>query len=79
MTPSPQPTTEAPICITPNCGKPQLCKGICRSCYGVARKLIDQNRTTWEHLQLIGAIQEELKPFEVEFNKRAKVQPPSDQ
>ncbi len=54
-------------CITPGCGKPQKYKGICPSCYGVARKLIDANKTTWDQLCELGMVETEKKPFEVVF------------
>jgi hypothetical protein len=43
---------EAPTakCLNPNCSRPQKCRGLCCTCYGVARKLILEKRTTWKVL-----------------------------
>ena len=38
--PNNQTATELP-CMTPNCGKKRKWKGVCPSCYGQAKKLID--------------------------------------
>ena len=58
-------------CITPDCGKPRSWKGLCRSCHGVARNLIDSQQVTgWDELAEMGLVIPEGKPFKVAFLKR---------
>ncbi len=59
-------------CITPNCVKPAEWKGLCRSCYGTARHLIDKEETTWEELHVMGLCELDAKPFLVAFLNKKK-------
>ena len=58
------------LCITPDCGKKREWKGLCRSCYGQARHLIDKGKTTWEDLAEMGLIIPDAKPFTALFHRR---------
>lgn len=60
---------QAPKCLTEGCHTKAQWKGLCASCYGVAKKLINANKTTWEELVTLGLAQVEIKPFEAAFNK----------
>lgn len=57
-------------CMTPGCGMPALWKGICKTCYGQAKGLIDARRTTWENLVTMGMVKVDDKAFIDEFNRR---------
>lgn len=62
--------TEQPKCLTDGCFTKRQWKGLCASCYGVAKKLITANKTSWEELVELGLAEVELKPFEAAFNKK---------
>ena len=32
------------VCLRPDCGRPAKLRGLCNSCYGVAKKLIKEGR-----------------------------------
>lgn len=73
-TPPPEPTPVdlgSPSCVTEGCGKERKWKGLCSSCYGQARHLIDSNRTTWDELEELKLIIPDDKPFILQF-KRVK-------
>ncbi len=38
-------------CMSPSCTRPVYCRGVCRSCYYAARRLIKNEKTTWEDLE----------------------------
>lgn len=57
------------ICLTPECQSEARWKGLCSSCYGQAKQLIDENKTTWEELQEMGLAQLKNKPFKEAFLK----------
>lgn len=58
------------LCITPECGKERKWKGLCQSCYGVAKSLIEKNETTWQELADLGLVIEDVKPFAAAFRKK---------
>lgn len=63
-------------CITHNCGKKRKWKGLCSSCYGQAKRLIDDNKTTWEELEQMGLVLLDSKPFYAAFKqKKSESQP----
>lgn len=57
-------------CMTEKCDKEAQWKGLCRSCYGQARQLIDSGETTWEELGNMGLVQLAEKPFKEAFRAR---------
>jgi len=59
-------------CLTLNCGKKGEWKGLCRSCYGQALRLINTGKTTWEELQDLGLAAYSSKPFMVAFLRKKK-------
>jgi len=38
-------------CLVPKCYLDRLCRGLCKKHYGVASKLIQNNKTTWNQLE----------------------------
>lgn len=40
-----------PTCIIKDCGKAQVSRGLCLSCYAAAKILVDGDKTTWEFLE----------------------------
>lgn len=40
-----------PKCINPECDNLSHTRGLCPSCYAVAKKLVDSRETTWEKLE----------------------------
>ena len=42
------------ICLKPDCGRDAKIRGLCHSCYTVARKAITDGKTTWEKLEKDG-------------------------
>lgn len=44
----------AKLCLKPNCGKVATSRGLCPSCYRVARMLVKEHKTTWEKLEQTG-------------------------
>ena len=49
-----QPPEQFELCLTPNCGKKVERRGLCRSCYIQALRLIHTEKTTWMELQDMG-------------------------
>ena len=43
-------------CLSPECEAPARWKGICATCYAQARKLIEDEKTTWEDLYDMGLV-----------------------
>lgn len=37
-------------CLNPNCDGAQFSRGLCRSCYQLASRLVREGRTTWKEL-----------------------------
>lgn len=72
MTPPPD-----TICITENCGKARKWKGLCSSCYGCARRLIDEGKATWDSLQTLGLVLIDDKPFIAAFKKKVEAAGPA--
>lgn len=60
---------EAPKCLTDGCSTKSQWKGLCASCYGVAKKLIEKKETTWEELVQLRLAKVDVKPFEAAFRK----------
>ena len=58
------------LCLTPDCGKEGVWKGLCRSCYGQALRLIESGKTNWEELQEMGLAAMSSKPFAVAFQRK---------
>ena len=58
-----KPSTTKKNCMTQECDKKAEWKGLCRSCYGQARKLIDDEKTSWEELAQMGMCELDAKPF----------------
>ena len=68
-----QSSGQQPICITEGCGKERKWKGLCRSCYGQARHLIDSNEADgWDELERMGLVIEDDKPFKAAFKKKKR-------
>lgn len=42
------------LCLVPDCGKAAKWKGLCQTCYGCAKAMIERNETTWEALEVLG-------------------------
>lgn len=38
------------ICLKPNCGEVATSRGLCPSCYRVARMLVKEKQVTWDKL-----------------------------
>ena len=66
-------TRQDPPCITPKCGKERKWKGLCPSCYGQAKRLIDDEKTSWEELEAMGLVLLDSKPFYAAFNEKKKL------
>lgn len=62
-------------CMTAECGKPRQWKGLCRSCYAQALRIIDQQETTWEELQEMGLCDLDHKPFTAAFFAKKQAAP----
>lgn len=62
-------TDEPPKCLTEGCFTKAQWKGLCASCYGVAKKLITAGETSWEELTKMGLAKQDVKPFEAMFRK----------
>lgn len=69
-----EPDPPKPICKTAGCGKEKKWKGLCQSCYGQAKRLIEDNKTTWEELAKLGLIEQDFKPFYAAFEKAKATQ-----
>lgn len=67
------PEALAPLCMIADCCKPRAWKGLCRSCYGQALRLIDQKKTTWEDLVIAGLAEVDYKPFMNAFLKSKQI------
>ncbi len=67
-------TKVSDLCLVPGCEKPRRWKGICQSCYGQAKRLIDSGKTTWEELQEMGLAELEGTPLLQAFNAIKKAQ-----
>jgi hypothetical protein len=50
-------------CPTKGCTGEIAFKGVCRSCWGQAKTLIDAGETTWEELERMGLVTLGDKPF----------------
>ena len=57
-------------CMTEGCDNPREWKGLCRSCHGVAKRFVDEEKTTWDELAEMGLCLAEGKPFKVAFLKK---------
>jgi hypothetical protein len=50
-------------CLNPKCdGKQLQGRGLCASCYGFCRRLVKENKTTWDKLVAAGKAKEATKP-----------------
>lgn len=38
-------------CIVPRCISNHICRGLCRKHYNMARRLVQENQTTWNQLE----------------------------
>jgi len=63
---------EVSKCITPNCGKDARWKGLCQTCYGAAKRLIEEGKTTWPELQDLGLAIIPNELIRAEFFKRTQ-------
>lgn len=70
--------SEGKICLTPECGKAARWKGLCTSCYGCAKNLIDLGETTWEELSELDLALLPKNLLKKEFYKRKKERDQSD-
>ena len=59
-------------CVTEGCGKERQWKGLCRSCYGQAKQLIEKKETTWDELAVMGLIIPDDKPFKNAFLRKKR-------
>lgn len=58
-------------CMTPDCNGKKQWKGLCRSCYGQAKYLMDKGEVeSWYELEQMGLVQVEGKPFMTAFKKK---------
>jgi hypothetical protein len=46
----------APRCLTPECVRVALTRGLCAACYAVARGMVKDGVTTWEVLEANGKV-----------------------
>lgn len=65
-----KPDDGSPRCITEGCGKDRKWKGLCGSCYGQARALLDKHQLTWDDLERMGLIVADDKPFVAAFKRK---------
>lgn len=68
-------------CITEGCGKERLwndkirdAKGLCPSCYGQARRLIDSGEASWDSLEAMGLVIQDDTPFMAAFKRKRAAQ-----
>ena len=51
-------------CLTPECLKQEKWRGICQSCYGQAKKLMEEFKLEWEDFEKLGmTLIQSNKPF----------------
>lgn len=43
-----------PKCLNPKCERKQYARGLCQSCYGLARHIVKSGKTSWEELEKNG-------------------------
>lgn len=69
------PDEGSPTCITEGCGKERKWKGLCQSCYGQAKQLMQKHNLQWDDLERMGLIIADDKPFVALFKRKlAEVQ-----
>lgn len=44
------------FCVTKNCTRPSVSRGLCQTCQMAAKRLIREGKTTWEQLEEMGLI-----------------------
>lgn len=55
---------QQPKCMTVECEKVAKWRGLCSSCYGQAKHLIDSKQVAdWEELEQMGLVEVQGKPF----------------
>lgn len=57
-------------CMVPDCNEPARWKGICQKCYGQAKNLIDNGKTTWDELAEMGLCEVKSKKLLMAFIKK---------
>ncbi len=59
------------VCISPNCVRVPVNRGLCSACYQAACTVVRDGRTTWEELATNGLAKNPfgLNPFTVAFRK----------
>lgn len=57
-------------CLTPDCKEDRRWKGLCSSCYGQAKRLIETEETTWDELEKLGLAELPGKAFTKAFKRR---------
>ncbi len=45
---------ETQKCLFPDCGRDRLGRGLCANHYSTAKRLVAQNKTTWEKMEKAG-------------------------
>ena len=44
------------VCLRPDCGRRAASRGLCQTCYGYARMLVERGSTTWDDLVARGRV-----------------------
>ena len=57
-------------CAVPECAKEAKWKGLCQTCYGCAKSMIDNGETTWEELERMGLALIPKNKLRQEFYRR---------
>lgn len=42
------------LCLRPSCGRVQVTRGLCQTCYKAAKRLVEECKTTWEQIEVDG-------------------------
>lgn len=67
---------QVPRCCVPDCNKEARWRGVCQSCYGQAKRLIDDGKTTWTELEEMGLAVPDVKNKPLLKAFLAKKEPP---
>lgn len=73
--PDPKPGEPSYVkCHTEGCEKRRMWRGLCRSCYGQAKKIMEKDEVTWEDLEAMGLTlpNTDGKPFLAAYYKKQK-------
>jgi len=49
-------------CLNPNCKRKAYVRGLCRCCYTMAWKMVQQKKTTWQAMMEAGKVRQRYAP-----------------